>query len=251
MAVVNGFSVTLPFPSPWLGFNVTLIAIAWSSPQIAGNHTWIEMRLSSVSYTHQTTGRLTKRVGERLSEILGDGEEEEERCSCLLYQPPIIDALIWKTAMPYNSWHRIQMWTDMNNIMQVYHPVGLFIWGTWCNKLVEQGGQRGSKFPKQGVLYIIYYMCDQKKRTPRNTRATATKWFYSPLTTQSIFFVICWCVLQIYSAVYKYLDSDTFFFLSLFWLYSRTLDFEWNKDCEVKLLTFRFEGVHIHIGWRV
>lgn len=38
MAVVNGFSVTLPFPSPWLGFNVTLIAIAWLSPQIAGNH---------------------------------------------------------------------------------------------------------------------------------------------------------------------------------------------------------------------
>jgi len=35
---VNGFSVTLPFPSPWLGFIVTLIAIACLGPQIAGNH---------------------------------------------------------------------------------------------------------------------------------------------------------------------------------------------------------------------
>ena len=94
MVVVNGFSVTLPSPSPWLGFNVTLIAIAWLSPQIAGNHAWMKMRLSSVSHDHQTTGRLTKRVGERLSVILGDGEEEEEPCSCLLNGAPIMDVLI-------------------------------------------------------------------------------------------------------------------------------------------------------------
>lgn len=95
MAVVNGFSVTLPFPSPWLGFNVTLIAIAWLSPQIEGNHAWMEMRLSSVIYTHQTTGRLTKRAEERLR-ATQDEEEEEEACGCHLYWGPIINELIWK-----------------------------------------------------------------------------------------------------------------------------------------------------------
>lgn len=96
MVVVTSFSVILPFPSLWLGFNVTLIAIAWLSPQIAGNHVWMEMRLSSVSYTHQTTGILTKRVEKRLREILGDGEEEEEPCRWLLYLLLITEALIWR-----------------------------------------------------------------------------------------------------------------------------------------------------------
>lgn len=54
----------------------------------------MEMRLSSVSYTHQTTGTLTKRVRERLREILGDGEEEEEPCIWLLHLLLIVEALI-------------------------------------------------------------------------------------------------------------------------------------------------------------
>lgn len=54
----------------------------------------MEMRLSSVSYTHQTTGILTKRVEKRLREILGDGEEEEEPCRWLLYLLLITEALI-------------------------------------------------------------------------------------------------------------------------------------------------------------
>ena len=76
----------------------------------------MEMRLSSVSYTHQTTGRLTKRVGERLSEILGDGEEEEEPCSCLFYWAPHHRCPYLKTAtLAWLRWHGIQMWADMNH----------------------------------------------------------------------------------------------------------------------------------------
>jgi len=54
----------------------------------------MEVRLSSVSYTHQTTGRLAKRVGEGLRDIQGEGEKEEETWSCFLSWAPIIDAFI-------------------------------------------------------------------------------------------------------------------------------------------------------------